>query len=100
MTGPANTRPAPEQQPRQPRPQSPPRRAVRNAGQTSDQDDGDMFGDLLRFILQCLPPALSVIWADTKYDRANLLAKILERNQGTKKSPPYLNHRSIDIQVT
>ena len=91
MDDPANARPAPVPQPRQPRPQSPPRRAVRTPGQTHDQDDGDMFGDLLRFILQCLPPALSVIWVDTKYERATLLAKILERNQGTKNRPLYHN---------
>ena len=50
--------------------------------QSDVEDDREMFADLLKFILQCLPTALSIIMADCQYDRVTLLRKILDRNTG------------------
>ena len=55
---------------------------LKTQSQRDEEDEDLMFGDLLPFILQCVSPALSVIIADCQYDRAELLKKILQRNQG------------------
>lgn len=47
-----------------------------------EDDDEQMFADLMNFIVQCLPTAMSVIITDSQYDRTTLLTSILERNQG------------------
>lgn len=49
---------------------------------TDNRERKDEYEGLMSFILQCLPPALSVIMVDCKYDRANLLRRILEHNTG------------------
>lgn len=45
-------------------------------------DDEQMFADLMKFVVQCLPAALSVIITDSQYDRTTFLTRVLERNQG------------------
>ena len=45
-------------------------------------EDGDEFDGLRKFIIKCIPTAVSIITTDQHYDRVDLLKRLLSENKG------------------
>ena len=45
-------------------------------------EDGDEFDGLRKFIIKCIPTAVSIITTDQLYDRVDLLKRLLSENKG------------------
>ena len=54
-------------------------------------EDGDEFDGLRKFIIKCIPTAVSIITTDQHYDRVDLLKRLLSENKGMAR-PIRLRH--------
>ena len=59
-------------------------------------EDGDEFDGLRKFIIKCIPTAVSIITTDQHYDRVDLLKRLLSENKGMTR-PISLRHSCVSV---